>query len=282
MRWRVKDVIQAVETLAPPELAEAWDNVGLQAGSRNWPVERVWVALDPLPHVVEAACRANIDLLITHHPLIFKPLASVDCGTGTGMIIEAALGNHMAIFAAHTNLDAVAHGVNDVLAQRIGLRNVGVFMPAKDCSRAENGSGDRRQGRASVQGLGRTGDLPVKMTLATLAGEAKACIGAKAVTIAGDPELGVEKVALCSGSGSSLLGQFLASDAQAYISGDLRYHDAREVEMAGKGLIDIGHFASEHLIVEVLADRLRQVLTAAGAGIRVEACGLEKDPFTTI
>ena len=80
----------------------------------DWPVARVWVALDPLPQVVEAACRANIDLLITHHPLIFKPLTAVDCGTPTGMTIQAALRNRMTIFAAHTNLDAADVSVTNL------------------------------------------------------------------------------------------------------------------------------------------------------------------------
>jgi putative NIF3 family GTP cyclohydrolase 1 type 2 len=78
------------------------------------------------------------------------------------------------------------------------------------------------------------------------------------------------------------VGDFFASGAQVYISGDLRYHDAREVEIAGKGLIDIGHFASEHLVVEVLARNLAESLNKSGGDISVEACRLEEDPFKTI
>ncbi|MCG6910654.1 MAG: Nif3-like dinuclear metal center hexameric protein [Deltaproteobacteria bacterium] len=281
MTWRVGDIIGIVEEIAPPELAEAWDNVGLQVGSRDWPVRRLWVALDPLPQVVDAACGASVDLLITHHPLIFKPLTSVDCTTPTGGIIWTSLEHRMSVFSAHTNLDAVTHGVNDTLARRIGLRNLQALVPEdRGDSGAASGAGLDEQ--AAAQGLGRIGDLPRKSTLVSLAAEVKAGLGKAGVAMAGDPDLPVEKVALCSGSGASLLDRFLASDAQVYISGDLRYHDAREVENAGKGLLDIGHFASEHLIVAVLADRLRKALTNVGAPVTVEACRLETDPFVII
>ena len=277
MQWTVGDIIKQVEGLAPAELAEPWDNVGLQVGSREWPVARVWVALDPLPQVVAAACRAAVDLLITHHPLIFKPLKSIDCTTPAGDIIHSALRHHLAIFSAHTNLDSAAGGVNDTLAQNIGLINLRALQQDDRGERGRRGSDE-----PVVQGLGRTGDLPHETTLAALARELKQRLDLEAVAIAGDPTLPVSRVALCSGSGASLLGDFFASNAQVYISGDMRYHDARDVETAGRGLIDIGHFASEHLVVDVLAEKLTDVLNKSGADIAVEACRLEKDPFKTI
>ena len=277
MAWTVGDIISNVEELAPRELAASWDNVGLQVGSRDWPVKKVWVALDPLPQVVKAACRAKVDLLITHHPLIFKPLKSIDCMTSAGDIIHSALRHHVAIFSAHTNLDSAAGGVNDSLAQRIGLCNLEVLQKGEHGSAA---LGEKEQ--LVVQGLGRTGDLPRETTLALLANELKKSLGIESVCIAGDPDLAVSKVALCSGSGASLLGDFLASSAQVYVSGDLRYHDARDVETAGRGLIDIGHFASEHLIVEVLAGKLTDMLNRSNADVSIEACRLEQDPLKRI
>jgi len=274
MTWTVGDIINRVEELAPRELAETWDNVGLQVGSREWPVKQVWVALDPLPQVVDAACRADVDMLITHHPLIFKPLKSIDCTTPAGEIIHSALRHNMAIFSAHTNLDSAAGGVNDTLAKRIGLCNLGVLK------QDEPATGGLE--KSVVQGLGRLGDLPRETTLISLARELKDRLDIESVAIAGDPALPVSRVALCSGSGASLLGDFFASSAQVYISGDLRYHDARDVETAGRGLIDIGHFASEHLVVEVLAGNLADMLNKSSVDISVEACRLEEDPFKTI
>lgn len=281
--WAVGDIIRIAEELAPRELAESWDNVGLQVGSREWPVKSIWVALDPLPKVVTAACQADVDLLITHHPLIFKPLKSIDCTTPAGDIIQSALQHRLTIFSAHTNLDSATDGVNDTLARRIGLQHLSVLkQDANGAGRIVVDDDLDEQEPMAVQGLGRTGDLSQPTTLASLAGEVKKNLNLKSVAIAGDPDLPVDKVALCSGSGSSLLGDFFASSAQVYISGDLRYHDARDVEMAGRGLIDIGHFASEHLIVEVLAGKLADRLVKSGADVSVEACRLEEDPFKTL
>ena len=281
--WTVGDIIRIAEELAPRELAESWDNVGLQVGSRDWPVKSIWVALDPLPQVVTAACRADVDLLITHHPLIFKPLKSIDCTTPAGGIIQSALQHRMTIFSAHTNLDSATDGVNDTLARRIGLHHLSVLkQEAHDTGRIVVNDDLDEQEPLAVQGLGRTGDLSQTTTLASLAGEVKKSLDLKSVAIAGDPDLPVDKVALCSGSGASLLGDFFASGAQVYISGDLRYHDARDVEMAGRGLVDIGHFASEHLIVGVLAGKLAERLDKSGADVSVEACRLEEDPFKTL
>jgi len=277
MTWTVGDIIQKVEELAPGELAESWDNVGLQVGSREWPVKRVWVALDPLPQVVDAACRAKVDMLITHHPLIFKPLKSIDCTTPAGDIIHSALQRHLAIFSAHTNLDSAAGGVNDILAQRIGLHNTGVLQ------KGEKGDADfNGEDPSVVQGLGRTGDLPQATTLASLARELKKNLSLAAVAIAGDPDLRIKRVALCSGSGASLLGDFFESNAQVYISGDLRYHDARYVETAGRGLIDIGHFASEHLVVEVLAAKLTEMLNKSKADISFVGWGSTKNTMIDV
>jgi len=277
MAWTVGDIINMVEDLAPRELAASWDNVGLQVGARDWPVKSVWVALDPLPQVISAACREDVDLLITHHPLIFKPLTSIDCATPTGNTISSALNHHLAIFSAHTNLDAAVDGVNDCLARCIDLRNLGVLQQGEAAVPDKDG-----QGQSIVQGLGRTGDLARETTLASLARDVRESLGLGSVAIAGNPELPVDRVALCSGSGASMLGDFLASDAQVYISGDLRYHDARDVEAAGRGLIDVGHFASEHLIVDVLTGKLIDMLKGQHTEVAVTACRLEKDPFKTI
>ncbi len=177
--------------------------------------------------------------------------------------------HRMAIFAAHTNLDKVADGVNDVLAHRIGLKNLKAL--AKD-----------RESDDKIQGLGRIGELENRIGLASFASEIKKSLGIKTVRVAGNPDMLVKKVAVCAGSGSGLMDIFFSSGAQVYISGDLRYHDARAAEASRVGLIDIGHFTSEHLIVEILAERLKKLLVKTGIDIEVKACGLETDPFKTI
>jgi putative NIF3 family GTP cyclohydrolase 1 type 2 len=132
------------------------------------------------------------------------------------------------------------------------------------------------------EGPGRIGKLDKSMDLRSLALSIKTKLGLNHLKVAGNPNLSVETVAICSGSGSSLISQFVASEAQVYVSGDLGYHDAKTAEALNLGLIDIGHFASEHLIVDVLTRRLKQVLSETGIDIKVEAYKLEHEPFMVL
>jgi dinuclear metal center YbgI/SA1388 family protein len=265
MKPTVADIIRIIEDFAPRELAEDWDNCGLQVGSLKWPVKRLWVALDPTPEVIQAACQQKADLLVTHHPLIFKPLKSIDFSHPLGRSIQLAAKNHLAVFSAHTNLDKTDSGLNDMLAEKLGLTHIADYH--------------QREGEA---GFGRIGELTSPCSLRSLANAVKKALAIETVRVAGDLKLRVHRVLVCSGSGSGLLGDFLRSDAQVYLSGDMRYHDALEIQQARRGMIDIGHFASEHIMVEALTDRLSTELEDIGAAVEVVAYEHEKDPFILI
>ena len=267
MGCKLGNVIDAVEEIVPSGFAEDWDNSGMQLGDRDWLVERIWVALDPLPEVISAACQKNIDLVITHHPLIFKPLTVIDTSTLEGSVIQQALDHHVAIYSAHTNLDRVTDGVNDVLATRIGLCNTIPF------------SIDVVSGKP---GFGRIGELVQPTPIVVLANHLKQVLGIGHVKIAGNLDMHVKTVAVCSGSGSSMVNAFFDTGADVFISGDLKYHDARSFEFAQKTLIDIGHFASEHLIVETFAEKLGHHFQSKGLSPVVAPYMLEKDPFAII
>jgi dinuclear metal center YbgI/SA1388 family protein len=270
MTATVADILELMEHIAPACLAQQWDNVGLQVGHPQWPVTAVRVALDPTLAVIEEAARDEADLLITHHPLIFRPLKCVDLRSEQGAVIEMALARRIAVFAAHTNLDAAVGGVNDILARRLGVTQV-TPLSAEPPAGCGHGAGD--------PGLGRVGRLAQPVELAELATATRDRLGLKAVKVSGDPRLRVEQVAVCSGSGSGLMKDFFASDAQVYVSGDLHYHDAMDAAAAGRGLIDVGHFASESLVLETLARRLRAGMADAGIQATVSASSIEKDPF---
>jgi dinuclear metal center YbgI/SA1388 family protein len=268
---RVGDVMQIMERLAPLHLAEEWDNCGLQVGSAHWPVRKIWIALDPLPEVVCTAAEQQVDLLMTHHPLIFKPLRTIDAQTPVGGLIERALSARMAIYSAHTNLDSAREGVNTILARTLGLKKLTPLVPYT----AENLAPDK----AVRLGLGRLGSLDRATTLSALIGRIKKRMHLLTVKVAGDLRLEVRRAAVCSGSGSSLIEAFLDSDAQVYISGDLHYHAARTVVEAGRALIDVGHFASEHLVTDALSTQLGAAIKNSGWDVVVEPCRLERDPF---
>ncbi len=274
----VAQIIKIIDQLAPPWLAEKWDNVGLQIGDPRLPVRRIWVALDPSPQVVKAACEDSVDLLITHHPLIFRPLKSIDFQTPGGSIIQLAVHHHLAIFSAHTNFDIVLNGVNDILAQQLGLKQLEVLQPVEVETRLKNEM-NAMSGDQTACGIGRIGSLAKARSLNSLVSMIKKKLKLDYVKVAGNPELKITRVAICSGSGSTLMQTFLSSKAQAYISGDIHYHNAREVEAANRAIIDIGHFPSEHLMVEALARQLKQLITEAGIRAEVTACNIEKDPF---
>ncbi len=372
----IDNVMQLMERLAPARLAEPWDNSGLQVGDPKWLVSRIRLALDATPAVVEAACNANIDLLITHHPLIFKPLSSINATTPIGSIIQTCMQHQLGIFCAHTNLDSAQGGVNDALARLLELQKVQPLRPHTDgemvkivvyvprehevrllealfetsagqighyscCAFRNPGTGSflplaesspfigtlqqvnhvpeirieavavasdapaiiahlRRnhpyetmacdvyplQARLSGSGPGRIGHLtrpPNQIcTLESLAQQLKHKLQLSHVKIAGAAGLPVEVVALCCGSGSSLTTDFLKSPADVYISGDMRYHDARTIEIAGKGLIDIGHFASEHPVLTDLKQYLEHELVAPEHSVTVDICLTERDAFVSL
>jgi dinuclear metal center YbgI/SA1388 family protein len=250
-------------------MAEEWDNVGLQVGDSDREVELVWVALDPSLDVVSAACRHGVGLLVTHHPLIFKPLTQIDIRTPLGSVIDQALRNRLAIYTVHTNLDAAPEGLNDILAKKAGMYGLKPLAGA-----AEN--------TASVAGLGRIGMLRTRLPLKRLALKLKTSLRLETLRVIGNDECRVQRLAVSTGSGGSLLPSFLSSTAEVFITGDLRYHDARAIEAAGRCAIDIGHFHSEHLMVGAVVQRLRSALNRGRVRIRVQACPDEKDPFRTM
>jgi len=271
MRITVSDLIDIMEDLAPSSLAEPWDNVGLQVGTLYQPVDKVVIALDPTPPVLAFACEQRADLLITHHPLIFHPVKDVNLGQYPGNIIGEAVKNRLTIYAAHTNLDSCAGGVNDIMAGRLRLCNIKVLKPVQ----SETFPG-------ADTGLGRVGDLKESLRLEEFAEGVKKELQLESIKVAGNPDTVIQRVCVCCGSGSSFLKDFLACGADVYVSGDLHYHDGRLTEMVGKSLIDIGHFSSEHLIVEALATMLAKAFLERDWDLAVVPYTKERDPFRII
>lgn len=275
MPTTVEDIIEVMEEIAPAHLAETWDNPGLQVGHRGWPVKKILISLDPTPDVMNHAAEASADMLITHHPLLFRPLKSVDLSTPIGGIVGAAIKNTIAVYAAHTNLDSVVDGLNDMLAMRLGLNNVSALAP-------HVGETAETFTEKQQNGLGRIGNLPEATDVVSLCRTLKNILGLESVRMVGEPQQTVGRVAICTGSGSSLLERFFSSDADLFITGDVGYHDAREVEDRKTALIDIGHFGSEHIMVDKLGERLRKLLGRLHPNVEVITCEVEKDPFVVL
>ncbi len=277
MQLTVEKIIDVINTFAPFDLAESWDNSGLQAGNSNWPIKKIMVSLDVSMEVMEAAKAWGADLVITHHPLQMNPEKSIDFGKMPGSAIALAARERISIFSVHTNLDKAVNGLNDYFAKIIGV----------DCYEAlrSDSKADDSQATGSKDmlcGIGRIGDLNSVVSLQNLAVQVKDRLGLDTLRVIGDLNLQVKKVALCTGSGGSLIDCFLESSADVYITGDVKYHEARQVEMHNKGLIDVGHFASEVIVVDLLQSSLAQALSPVEYDIEIKGFKKEKDPFKTV
>ncbi len=272
MQLTVKTLLDLVDGIAPFCLQEKWDNSGLQAGSLIWSVKRVLVALDVTMDVMDCAADLGADLVLTHHPLMIRPENQIEFDSMPGAAVFASATGKIAIVSAHTNLDRARNGLNDRLAEIIGLTNISTLEQPGWAGAAWDDS----------WGIGRKGVLDQPLTLMSLAEHIKGVLGLTHLRIVGDPDLVIKRVALCTGSGASFINDFFSSGAQVYITGDMKYHDARQVEQAGLCLIDAGHFASEHIVVELLVKQLSSASEDAGYDIEVRGFDREEDPFVVV
>ncbi|MDP8952864.1 MAG: Nif3-like dinuclear metal center hexameric protein [Actinomycetota bacterium] len=345
-----KEIAEAVELVAPAALAEKWDNPGLQVGALDAEVDRVLVALTPLPEVFKEAEEIGANFLLFHHPLIFRNLESVDTASYPGDLVARAVKAELTIHAAHTNYDAAPGGVSVALAESLGLegpsrivipkgalRKLVAFVPEKDadeisdaligagagiigeythCTFRAPGTGTffgseetdpyagekgrlervreirletlvpaHAAGRALAAaraahpyeepaldvypvdghpegcGYGRVGRLPQPLAPEELRAHVSDSLGFPARLVANPrPERPVERIAALGGSGGSFIQQAASSGAEAYVTGDLDYHEALLAESLGLVAIDAGHAATELPSLEPLARKLSELV----------------------
>ena len=268
MRITVKTLLDRLNTIAPFALAEAWDNCGLQAGCMDDPVRRILVALDCSMAVMDEAVRWHADVVLTHHPLMMQGIKQLDFSTMPGAAVARCARENISIISLHTNLDKAREGLNDRFARMLGMQQVEDLLPSPPGTEEPD--------------IGRIGSLEAPLTLEALADRVKRMFGAGFVRIVGDPNLPVSRVAVCTGSGESLLGRVCSSGVQAYITGDIKYHGARTAQEQGLGLIDVGHFASEHIVVDLLKEKVEYLSMREGLALEVKGYRQETDPFTVL
>lgn len=356
MKARVRDIAALMEKHYPLNLAEDWDNVGLQVGSMGREVAKVVVALELDHQVLDQAWQENADLIITHHPLIFKALPSIKVDSPVGSLIRKLIMADISLYAAHTNLDSASKGVNQILAERVGLmdivplplRTAGrhetlyklvVYVPLthvdevrvaissagagsignySDCTFQSPGIGTFKPGPGTQPFIGQTGDLeqvdesrleticpehllksvieavlqshpyeevaydvykiekpgtlyspgrkgrlPQAVTLGKLAEQVQSQLDLPTLRLVGNTEHLVHKVAVVSGSGASFIKE-IAGQADVLITGDLKYHEARDAAALGLAVIDAGHQATEELVVQEVCRLLKRESSQAG------------------
>lgn len=242
MSIKCQEIILAMETLAPPNLAENWDNVGLMLGSKNSDINKILFALDCSENVIDEAIEIGANMIITHHPFIFKSIKNIDFDTPIGKKIRKATINNINIYSAHTNLDIAEGGTNTTLSNILELNHVTGLFPT---------------GESSF--LGKMGYLKYEMTLVELANFVKEKLNLKHLVISGDKSTKIKKVGLCTGKGTDADFMQIAknNDCQCYITGDLGYHDAQYAQDIGLCVIDGTHYFTEVLIVPVLCEYIK-------------------------
>ncbi len=231
----VADVLHFIESLAPPELKMEWDNVGLNCGSRTSPVSKILVALDPFEHVCAEAARWGADLLVTHHPLIFRPIPMVTDDAAITRGLMTLVRHNISHICAHTNLDCASGGVNDVLAERLGLEAI---------SPIDAYGGMLRCGQVREQPLEQFLQF-VKETLRC--DGLRYCDGGKPV----------RKVAVGGGGCADGLYDAILAGCDTFITADVKYNGFWDAKEQGLNLIDAGHFHTENPVIPVLAAKLQ-------------------------
>ena len=236
---KVKDIIKVIEEFAPLSVQEGWDNSGLCVGSPENEVTSVLLALDCTPDLVDEAVSCGADMIVTHHPLIFSGLKKISPEDMVGEAVIKAVKAGISIYSAHTNADKVLAGVSGAMAARLGLENVRILD--------EDGDGT---------GLGVVGDLPVPLKAEEALALVKEKFALKMLKSSKPLDIGISRVAMCGGSGGSLIGAARKAGAQLYISGDISYHNFFTQD--GFMLMDIGHYESEIEIVDILFSLIKK------------------------
>lgn len=222
-----------------------YDNVGLLVGDPGAEVNKILTCLDMTPEVAEEAVRTGADLIVAHHPLIFPKITRINADTAQGRIIYTLIQNNIGLIAAHTNLDAARNGVSFVLAERIGLQDVDFLEP------------EEPQGSHEDVGMGAIGTLPGEgLTQEAFLQRLGEVLNLKAIRFSGSADR-ITKVAVCGGAGVFLAKKAIESGAQAFVTGDIKYHDYF-TEAESFLLADVGHYESEVPIVETLRRRLSE------------------------
>lgn len=239
------EIIEKLESLSPEAFAEEWDNIGLLAGRRDKEVETVYIALDATDDVIEDAARLGADMLITHHPLIFKKLGRIDTDDFIGRRVYQLIRNDISYYAMHTNFDVM--GMADAAADELSLKDRAVLNVTYEDD-------------ISKEGCGRIGKLKKCMSVAELAELVKERFHVPNVRVYGDLGDIVEVAAVMPGSGGSYIKDALNMGADVMITGDIDHHEGIDAVAQGITLIDAGHYGIEKLFISYMEEYIKREL----------------------
>jgi dinuclear metal center YbgI/SA1388 family protein len=240
MTMKVKDIARVLEEQIPLRWQESYDNAGLAVGDPEAEVTTVLVALDATEEVVEEALEVGAQMVVTHHPIIFQPLRRLTAATPQQRAIAKAIAGGVALYAAHTNLDsAPTEGISHLLGRRLGLKEECLLEPS---------------GKEEGVGIGIVGTLPEPVECEVFLRRIQSELGVRALRHSAIRQKNLQRVAICSGSGGSLIPQAERAGADLYLAADFKYHDF--VDADRMILVDAGHFETEICAIDILFELL--------------------------
>lgn len=256
-----RELIEKLEKLAPRELACDWDNPGFLAGRGDKEVKKVLVALDATDRVVEQAVKEKVDFLLTHHPLLFRPLKQVNDENFISRRIVRLLQADISYFAMHTNFDAAPGCMADLAADRLGICHGEPLEVTGEV-------------HGEAIGIGKAGILETAVPLEQFADQVKTAFDLPFLLMYGRDAVKepVSRVAVSPGSGGSMIRYALEKKVQVLVTGDIGHHDAIDAAALGMAILDAGHYGLEHIFIPFMADYIRRA-----SGDRIEVLQAEPD-----
>lgn len=242
---RMSDWLNMMNEIAPLSIQEAWDNSGLQIDYGNENVERVLIALEITGDVIEEAIAKKANMIVVHHPLIFKPIRSIDHKKVEGEYLIRLIRNGIAVYAAHTCFDSARNGNNEYLMELLGIQRFSrLNMPGKGFEESA---------------LARVGLLPEPILFSEFLKRLSSVLGNPGgIKVSGDESRLVQKIAVCAGAGGEYYEGAVAAKADVFVSGDIKHHEAQAARELGICVIDAGHYGTEQIFVKNMADQMRQ------------------------
>ncbi|NOX56863.1 MAG: Nif3-like dinuclear metal center hexameric protein [Planctomycetes bacterium] len=282
----IADVVDFLQTVAPTDLAEDWDNVGLLIGREQASVERIMTCLTLTPDVAAEAIEQRAGLIVAHHPVLFRPVQRLTTDTPEGTMLLDLIGAGVAVYSPHTGYDSSRDGINQQLAELFELQNITVLRPVAreragdtepdGCDAAAADEVSTHVGESTrPAGAGRCGTLPRAMTLGELMAQVKDRLSVGHLQFVGDEQRSVRRMAIACGAAAEFLPDALQQNCQVFLTGEARFHACLEARSRGLALILPGHYATERPAME----RLAEILATQFPDLSVWASRAETDPL---
>lgn len=254
------ELVQQLDECLKPELAYDWDNVGWMIGRKDREIRKILLTLEINQAVIEEAKLCQADLIISHHPLIFRGLKNITTKEDKGYQIFELIKSDIAVYSCHTNYDIIKEGLNDYVARLLNLRNI-LSLTAED---------------SEHRGIGRYGDLEQAMTMERFVSYVGDIFQTKGVRAVYGNDRPIRRVGIVTGSGAEFLPIAIAKGCDVFVTGDMKYHEAQDALSAAWNVVDAGHYDTEIVFNQSIEQFLEKHLTEKFTYIQSKAL---KGPF---